>query len=370
MTLDPESVVAFRNRAYGRLVTHYSIIVPSPTTVTVHLSDSTTVYGIGGLHKIVQFVKMYRRVALIIKSGKCNLITTQDMYFLGFLGLYFARKYRLGLEIQVLGIEKLTPFRKLLAKYVLRNSSVVRALSERIQGRLLNEFGVDARKVNVVPIYVDVNKLGLNLRMQNETAVLESERIANAFKEQYGSFFNFLTVSRLVPIKQISMQLRALKRIVLTEPAVRLHIVGDGPDEQKLKTEVKNLGLADYVIFHGRQTGLTLGMFYRECDCFVLTSDYEGWGMVIVEAATAGLPVIMTDVGCAGEFIINGESGIVIPVGDEDALVDAMLKVQADTHMREELSLGTKKAINSLQSFDAILAQYKENWDIAFSHPL
>ena len=95
-----------------------------------------------------------------------------------------------------------------------------------------------------------------------------------------------------------------------------LHIVGSGPDEKKLKSYVARLGLEQHVVFHGYQSGYALGMFYRECDAFLLTSDYEGWGMVIIEAAAAGLPIIMTDVGCAGEIIIHGESGLVVPPGE------------------------------------------------------
>jgi len=151
---------------------------------------------------------------------------------------------------------------------------------------------------------------------------------------------------------------------------VRLHIVGDGPEEESLKSKAKEIGVDEYVVFHGQKTGFELGLFYLECDCLILTSDYEGWGMVIVEAATAGMPSIMTDVGCAGEFLIDGESGIVIPTNDAEALKDAMVRIAGDARLREKLSLGTKKALASLETFDEILKQYKDNWEKALEHSL
>ncbi len=368
--LDPESVVAFRSRAYGTLVEHYSIVVPSPETVTVHLTDRVTAYGVGGKNKGIQLLKMYRFVSFLIRAKKCDVITSQDMYFLGFLGLLFARRYHLGLEVQVLGIEKLTPFRKRLAVFVLKRASIVRALSNRLKDRLMNEFGIPEEKINVVPIYVDVNKLGLNVRTLSDVDTEKFQVLSKKFRETYGEYVNFLTVSRLVPIKRIENQLKAVKELLPTFPTIMLHIVGNGPDEKALKETVTNLSLDKHVIFHAYQSGYSLGMFYIECDSFLLTSDYEGWGMVIVEAITAGLPVIMTDVGCAGELIVNEVSGLVIPIDDSKALVAAMQRIMEDSTVRNRLAEGAFHALRALPSFEAILLQYKRNWEIALECPL
>jgi glycosyltransferase involved in cell wall biosynthesis len=149
-----------------------------------------------------------------------------------------------------------------------------------------------------------------------------------------------------------------------------LHIVGNGPSENVLKETVANLSLTEHVIFHGYQSGYTLGMFYIECDCFLLTSDYEGWGMVIVEAITAGLPVIMTDVGCAGELIVNEVSGLVIPAHDVKALEEAMRRIGQNPELKHKLVEGAFHALRELPSFEVILEQYKKNWEIALECPL
>ncbi len=368
--LDPESVVAFRNRAYGRLTKHYSIVVPSRSTLTVRLSDRTTVYGIGGVHKVIQLFTMYRKAKQLIENGQCDVITTQDMYFLGLLGLFLARKYHLGLEVQVLGIEKLNALRKMIALFVLKEASVVRALSQRLKDRLIAEFDVPESLINIVTIYVDVGKLGLDMRTLSEVDAHTFKQVSLDFRKKYGEKMNFLTVSRLVSIKRTYMQIDAIKELKEKFPHIMLHIVGTGPDEMELKKRVASLGLENHVIFHGYQTGFTLGMFYMECDCFLLTSDYEGWGMVIIEAATAGLPIIMTDVGCAGELILNEKSGLIIPPKDPQALKEAMVRVIQDGSLREKLSIGATGALALLPSFDTILLQYKGNWERALAHRL
>ncbi len=368
--LDPESVVAFRTRAYGEIVSHYSVLVSSPSDMTVKLSNRATIYGVSGMGKAVRLYKMYQKAVSLIRAGKCDVITSQDMYYLGALGLFLAWRYKLGLEVQVLGIEKLSWFRKKLAIFVMRRASVVRALSTRLEHRLIHEFGIPKSSIVVVPIYVDVKKLGLDVRTLHGRDAEVFRKESDAFAQTYGKNFNFLAVCRLVPIKRIEMQLQAIHELSKTHPQVRLHIVGAGPLLAELKARVAELQISEHVIFHGYQSGAALGLFYISADCFLLTSDYEGWGMVIIEAMSAGLPVIMTDVGCAGELVVDGVSGLVIPPRDQEALTVAMNRLMTDSALRNQLSVGATAALAQLPNFENILEQYKKNWEVALAHRL
>jgi glycosyltransferase involved in cell wall biosynthesis len=253
---------------------------------------------------------------------------------------------------------------------VLKRASIVRALSPRLKDRLITEFGINEDHIKIVSIYVDVTKLGLSLRTLSKEDSHNFELENHAFDERYGQYFNFLTVCRLVPIKRIELQLQALKTLLPLFPNLLLHIVGDGPQEVNLKELVVSLKLEKYVIFHGYQSGHHLGLFYQVCDCFLLTSDYEGWGMVIIEAATAGLPIIMTDVGCAGELIINEVSGLVVRPSDMVAITEAMNRIVSDNALRQKLSVGALHALHSLPTFPELLLEYKQNWELALSKPL
>lgn len=363
--LDSESVAASRAKMYGTVVDMYTVAVPSPGVLKTTISDKVSIHGSGGVNKVVRLMRLFFLIKKLHKQHQYDVISSQDAYFLGLLSYLFAKRYGLGLEVQVLGIEKLTPLRKKLARFILKQAGSIRVLSIILWKRLLTEFDAPEDRMLLVPIYVDVTKLGLDIRTLSPQKNREFTALQEDFKKNYGQCFNFLTVSRLVPIKNISLQLQAIQELKAEHPNVRLHIVGDGPIVKDLEIEVRNRGLENHVILHGSRYGLELGVFFLSADCFLLTSNYEGWGMVIIEAATAGLPVIMTDVGCAGEIIVNGESGMVIPVNDVSALQTAMHTMLQNTLLRDTYSSGALHALAKLPTLETILSLYKASWEKA-----
>ncbi len=84
--------------------------------------------------------------------------------------------------------------------------------------------------------------------------------------------------------------------------------------------------------------------------------------MAIVEAMALGCPVIMTDVGCAGELVINGQSGLVIPVGDKIKLAEAIIKIMSDEKLKHEIILKAANSVKQLLSKEEYLAGYKKSW--------
>ena len=146
-------------------------------------------------------------------------------------------------------------------------------------------------------------------------------------------------------------------------PNVELWIVGDGPGKSNLKSKISKLKLENNVKLLGWQNDTD--KFYSQADAFLLTSNYEGWGMVAVEAANYGLPVIMTDVGCAGELIENEKSGLIIPVDNQIKLEEAMTRIINDDNLRKSLAEGALSAIKNLPSKEETLALYKQSWEKA-----
>jgi glycosyltransferase involved in cell wall biosynthesis len=103
----------------------------------------------------------------------------------------------------------------------------------------------------------------------------------------------------------------------------RLMLLGQGGNEVALRALASNLGIADRVIFAGFHHDPSA--FYATADLFVLSSDYEGFGNVIVEALSFGLPVVSTDCPSGpAEILQNGRFGRLVPVGDAEALAGAM----------------------------------------------
>jgi glycosyltransferase involved in cell wall biosynthesis len=365
--LDKESVVAVRNARYGEALELYTIIVPSDSSAIVALSPTTTVYGTGGKTRAVQFFNMLRLASSMMKKGGHDVITSQDTYYLGLIGFFLSRVYKAGHEVQVLGIEKLTPLRKLISKFTLSHAHSIRVLSLRLKKRLITEFGIKEDNMNLVPIYVEVSSLGFNASASFEEEQ-ELKRHQAEFNENYGNRFNIVSVNRLVPIKNIPMQIEAVARLKDEFPQVLLHVLGDGPLKEELQKMIEERQISAHVILQGPRFKTDLGSFLTESDCFVLTSNFEGYGMVIVEAATAGAPIVMTDVGCAGEVVKDQESALVVPINDVDAYTEALRRMLTDESLRRRLKEKASQSVAELPTFDMVLQKYMGSWQHAALH--
>ena len=130
-----------------------------------------------------------------------------------------------------------------------------------------------------------------------------------------------LAVGSLKNSKNYPLLLQAFAR--LSRPGARLMLLGQGQNEEMLRALAAELGIADRVIFAGFHADPS--SFYATADLFVLSSDYEGLGNVLIEALSFGLPVVSTDCPSGpAEILENGRWGRLVPVGDTEALSRAM----------------------------------------------
>ena len=119
-------------------------------------------------------------------------------------------------------------------------------------------------------------------------------------------------------------------------------IIGEGEDKDQLIEMASSLGIHQDIDFLGFQKNPF--KYMAKSSLFVLSSLYEGFGNVLVEAMALGLPVISTDCPSGpAEIIDDGENGILVPVQDENALAQAILDVLADSALRIHLSCEAKQ---------------------------
>ena len=144
-----------------------------------------------------------------------------------------------------------------------------------------------------------------------------------------------LFVGRLVEVKNVPVLLRALALIpALARP--RLVLAGDGPLRQPLREQAQRLGVASHVHFLGERRDTHLLM---QCaDVLVLPSREEGLSNVILEAMSAGCPVIASAVGGSPELVEHPRSGLLFPSDDASALAAALVRVGADPELRLRLA--------------------------------
>jgi glycosyltransferase involved in cell wall biosynthesis len=135
------------------------------------------------------------------------------------------------------------------------------------------------------------------------------------------------TVGRLVPVKDVPVLLRAFARLRAHQPA-KLVIIGDGPERPALEAMSRELNIAADTHFLGARD--RPWRYLRRASVFVLSSRYEGFGNVLVEALAVGCPVVSTNSpGGPAEILENGKYGALVPVGDDAAMSAAIAQVLA-----------------------------------------
>ncbi len=172
-----------------------------------------------------------------------------------------------------------------------------------------------------------------------------------------------LNVGRVDPEKQVGTIIKAFKKVLLKIPDALLLIVGDGVDRLRLEKMVRELKLVDSVRFLGRVLPPDLFDLYRVGSLFATASEIETQGIVLVEAAATGLPLIAVDSGAVDEVCRTGENGFLCEPKDVDGIADGIEKILSDEKMRKKFSaasikIAAKHDINyTLERFEKI---YKE----------
>ncbi|MFQ5796119.1 MAG: glycosyltransferase family 4 protein [Candidatus Bipolaricaulia bacterium] len=206
----------------------------------------------------------------------------------------------------------------------------------RYLGKMLIEWwGIHADRVVVIPNAFEPHNGSSN----PVTLPLETE-------------FKVITVGRLIRLKRVD----ELIEVVAEIPKVGLVVVGDGPMQDALVRLAQDLEISDRVLFTGRIPQPQVTDYLQGCDLFVLNSTHEGLPHIVLEAMSAGILVIATDVGGTGEIIRDGENGILIRSGDRDALKRAIIKLLEDPELRGRFAKAGRETLSRF-SLEAMVTQ-------------
>jgi glycosyltransferase involved in cell wall biosynthesis len=193
------------------------------------------------------------------------------------------------------------------ARYAFAHADRVMPVSAALQ-RVLERCGVRAR-FHIVPNTFD-------------PALFSPAATAR----RHDGHSRLLFVGRLVEIKGIATLLRAAAIVAKSRGDWQLDIVGEGAKQLDYERLAAELGISGRVRFHGRRNKSQIAELMREADAFVLPSVWENMPCVLIEALASGLPVVATRTGGIPE-IIDEESGILVPPGDELALSAAINRI-------------------------------------------
>jgi len=175
------------------------------------------------------------------------------------------------------------------------------------------------------------------------------------------NIFRFIFVGRLTPQKRLALTLQTFKRLhdrCANRESLHLSIVGDGPLRAELEHTAAQLGIAQYVQWHGWLARDLLCELYRDADCLIHASNIEGMSNTVLEGMASGLPVISSDGPGNRDIVIDGENGLVFPVDNADALLEAMVSVTSDKDLLQRLASASRSRALTYHSWVAAARAY------------
>ncbi len=143
------------------------------------------------------------------------------------------------------------------------------------------------------------------------------------------------------PAKNHQLLLEAFTLVVIEYPRMQLWLIGDGPLRPAMERLVKETGLDNKVLFVGEVPNVE--DFLADCDLLVLSSDWEGVPLTILEAMAASKPVISTNVGGVSELVRDEVTGILVPPRDPQALAQGILRLAEDPDLRQRMGDAAQK---------------------------
>jgi glycosyltransferase involved in cell wall biosynthesis len=321
-TLQPGSREYQRMQSYAALLTSYHIIVFTRVRdgfPSEQHDGSLHLYATNARTKIGMLWRSYLIGKTILRKSPENsfVVSSQDPFESSLVGRALARTRNATHHVQIHGdlfnpanymSSVLQRLRVVYGRFVVRHASMIRVVSHRIESSLL-KLGVPAKNMQVLPVQADIQSL------------LDTGRSRSY---QSNSPLKLVFLGRLAPEKQIPLLLYACHQLQKKHISYSLQIVGSGPEENNLRALIKKLQLQNSVTLTPWVGDVQSTL--KEADVLCLTSAHEGWGMVLLEAAAAGLPIVSTDVGCVGELFVDQQSILVAGTAEQFATAIGQLQ--------------------------------------------
>ncbi len=209
-----------------------------------------------------------------------------------------------------------------------RRADAIVTTSAGVADDLVRAFGVPRGRIRVVHNPVDLDAIAA---ASNEPLALEHERA--------WSRPAIVAAGRLADAKNYPLLLQALAILRRTIQA-RLFILGRGDGEAAVREQIDRLGLGEAVVLCGFQPNPW--KYIARADVFALTSRYEGFGNVLVEAMVCGVPVVATSSPGTREIVSVGTNGLLVERHEPDAVAAALERVLGDAAFRQRLALGAR----------------------------
>ncbi|HEX5071848.1 MAG TPA: glycosyltransferase [Gemmatimonadaceae bacterium] len=274
------------------------------------------------------------RLARFLRAERVSVVHCHDQYS-NFFSTMAARWA--GVPVIIASKRWLhSPLRYRIANGVgFRAASRVIANSDAVAASLQRDDRLAPDRVVVVPNFVDEAAFGP-----------PPDHVRQGWVRELGLEPDAVVVgivASLLPIKDHATLLRAVASLTPEWPALRLVVVGQGPELDRLRALADELGIARAVRFAGLRPQIP--SFHFLFDISVLSSVSEGFPNSLVEAMAAGRPIVATDVGGVRDAVRNGENGLLVAAGDAPAFAGALRVLLRDADLRRHMgAVGAQRA--------------------------
>ena len=208
--------------------------------------------------------------------------------------------------------------------------------------------GIAAQRLRTIPNGVDVARLGAGSASGLRAALgIPDDAVV------------ITAIGALVALKGFDVLLRAAARMVGQGMAVRLLVIGDGVEERALRALSVSLGLSAHVHFLGRRADV--GAILRDVtDIVAAPSRQEAFGLTVAEAGVFAKPAVASDVPGLRETVMSGDTGILAPAGDNEALADALARLVADPALRARMGSRAREHARLHFTVDAMASAFAD----------
>ncbi len=313
--------------------------------------------GMHGKILFARFVWAYFRAAMnAVRTHNAHMIHAQWWLPGGFVGALVSKFTNTPLVITTHGtdVEQLrrTRWAKHLARFAFGQARVITCGSNYLRAQLLELGVVDENRVRVMPMPVNPLFKDSSRRRRSLTP-----------SENRKTRFEILTVARLTQQKSMDTLIDALAILRARGLDARLQIVGDGAQRAALQEQTRMKNLEACVEFLGMCPHNELPKLYAECDVFVLPSVREGMGLVLAEALLCGAPVIATNSGGVTDIVREGETGLLFPERDANALAEALEIYARDPEYAARLAENGRAFVSERFTPARVAAQFLQTYE-------
>jgi len=317
---------------------HKAVVISNGGQLVKGLESVGAVHYQLPVHKksIFMIIKMVPKIAEIIKKEKIDIVHARSR--VPAWSAYFASRRT--------GTAFITTchgyYRKHLFSQVMGWGKRVIVLSNIIARHMIDDFGVPHERIRLVPRSVDLEKF--------KFISPDKKR-----KEE----FNVGIIGRITPIKGHLHFIKAMAKVTRVFPRVKIWIIGDAPVSRQaykgqLEVLVKRLGLWHCTEFLGTQRDIPEALSHL--DLLVLaTTTHEAFGRVIIEAQSAGVPVVATEVGGVVDIIENAKTGLLVPPADPSSMAEAIIRIIKDPELTVNLAENAYKKVKEKYNIELMV---------------